>query len=94
MFAGGRLSQITVRTAGSQVLPPTSRSSFQGSALRCEFDGVLLAGFRYEDDRARAARPQHGVAWLAALSLGGPMLPVRIQFATRFFGDATMYLQP
>ncbi len=94
VFDGRRLSQITVRTAGTQLLAPTGRSSFQGQALRCEFDGQLLAGFRYADDRARAARPQHGVAWLAATTPGGPMLPVRIQFATRFFGDATMYVQP
>lgn len=94
VFDGRRLSEITVHTVGQQELPPTGRSSFTGQALRCEFDGRLLAGFRYEDDRARAARPQHGVAWLAAMAPGGPMLPVRIQFATRFFGDATMYLQP
>ncbi len=94
IFDGRRLSQIWVRTGGLQVLPPTARSSFRGQTLRCDFDGQLLAGFKYGDDRARAARAQHGVAWLAPLTPGGAYLPVRIQFATRFFGDATMYLAP
>lgn len=94
VFDGRRLSQITVETVGTQVLPPTDRSSFSGPALRCDFDGRLLAGFKYDDNRARAARPRHGVAWLARLSPDGPMVPVRLQFDTPFFEDVTMYLQP
>lgn len=93
VFDGRRLSQITVDTAGIQLLPPTTLSSFAGPALRCDFDGRLLAGFRYDDNRARAARPRHGIAWLARLSPGGPLLPVRLQFSTPFFDDVTMYLQ-
>ncbi len=93
-FDGRRLSEITVRTAGMQMLARTSLSIFAGPALRCDFDGRLLAGFKFEDDRARAARPRRGSAWFARLSPGGPLLPVRLQFATPFFDDATMYLQP
>lgn len=92
IFDGRRLSQIWVRTGGPEVLPASARSMFQGPTLRCDFEGRLLAGFKYGDDRARAARPQRGSAWLASMSVGGPMLPVRIRFSTRFFGDATMYL--
>ena len=80
------------RTAGMQVLEATSRSVFQGPALRCDFEGRLLAGFPRDEDRARAGRPRSGTAWFAQLSPGGPSLPVRITFETRFFGHATMYL--
>jgi hypothetical protein len=91
MFDGRRLSLVTAHTAGMQTLQPTERSVFQGPALRCEFEGRLIAGFRFDDDRARVARPQHGIAWLAAPS-GGQPVPVRIQFETPFFGASTMYL--
>jgi len=94
IFDGRRLSDVTAHTAGVQVLPPTGRSVFKGAALRCDFDGRLIAGFRYDDDRARAARPQHGVAWLAAAVPGGPIVPVRIQFQTPLLGQSTMYLAP
>ena len=94
VFDGRRLSQIAVQTTGMQVLPRTDRSEFAGQALRCDFDGTLLAGFKYSDNRARAARPRHGIAWFARIAPGGPLLPVRLQFATPFFEDVTMYLQP
>lgn len=94
VFDGRRLSEIAATTTGAEVLPQTDRSVFHGSTLRCDFTGTLLAGFKYEDNRARAARPQHGVAWFAPLQPGGPPLPVRVQFATPFFSDATLYLAP
>jgi len=94
VFDGRRLSEIAAVTAGTEVLPETDRSVFHGPALRCDFTGTLLAGFKYEDNRARAARPQHGAAWFAPLRPGGPPLPVRVRFATPFFGDAILYLAP
>ncbi len=93
-FDGRRLSEITAHTVGIQMLPRSDLSSFSGPALRCDFEGQLLAGFKFDDDRARAARPKHGTAWLARLTPDGPMLPVRVRFETQFFDDATMYLQP
>ncbi len=92
VFDGRRLSEIAATTVGEETLPQTDRSTFQGSTLRCDFTGTLLAGFKFEDNRAREARPQHGIAWLARLQPGGPMLPMRVRFATPFFGDAILYL--
>lgn len=92
LFDGRRLTEVESHTVGTQVLEATSRSVFQGSALRCDFEGRLLAGFPSDEDRARAARPHGGSAWFAQLSPGGPPLPVRIVFETRFFGHTTMYL--
>lgn len=52
----------------------------------------MVAGFRLGDDHARDSRPLRGSAWLAPVVSGGPPLPVRMSFETRWFGDATMYL--
>ncbi len=91
-FDGRRLADITARTVGEEVLPRTGRSMFAGPALRCDFEGHQLAGFMRDEDRARLMRPHRGSAWFAAAEPGGPLLPVRIAFETRWFGDATMYL--
>lgn len=91
-YDGRRLAELSARTAGQETLEPTSRSSFAGPALRCDFEGRQLAGFMLDGDRAAAQRPQRASAWFAATALGGPMIPVRMQFETRFVGNVTMYL--
>ncbi len=91
-FDGRRLSEMEARTVGQEQLPATSRSSFAGPALRCDFEGRQTGGFALDADRAELARPQRGSAWFAATVPGGPLIPVRVSFTTRLFGDATMYL--
>jgi hypothetical protein len=91
-FDGLRLADIAAHTAGRETIPASSRSSYSGPALRCDFDGRLQAGFLRDDDRAEAARPQHGSAWLAPAVPGGPPIPVQLTFETRWSGQATMYL--
>ena len=93
-FDGRRLAELTAHTAGREVLEQTSRSSFAGPALRCDFEGRQLAGFRLDADRTAAQRPRRGTAWFAAASPGGPMIPVRMQFETDLIGNLTMYLAP
>jgi hypothetical protein len=90
-FDGRRAVEIEAHTAGEEMLEPTSRSSFAGKALRCDFAGRMQAGFLFGDDRERDSRPMHGSAWLAPLA-GGPRLPVRMAFETKWFGESTMYL--
>jgi hypothetical protein len=92
VFDGRRLSEIAATDAGQEMLEPTRRSSFSGPATRCDFEGRLLAGFMLDDDRARAARPQTGSAWMARLLPNAPPLPVRMTFQTRWLGHVTMYL--
>lgn len=91
-FDGRRLAVLQARTVAQEFLPPYSRSSFSGNALHCAFDGKILAGFRLDEDRQTQQREQHGDAWFASVTPGGPMIPIRISFHTRWFGDATMYL--
>ena len=91
-FDGRRAVEIAARTVGPERLEPSARSTFTGQALRCDFEGTLLAGFLRDADQAAARRPQRGSAWLAPVVPGGPPVPVRISFETRWFGPATMYL--
>ena len=91
-YDGRRAYEIDAHTGGEQQLEPTSRSSFAGNALRCDFTGRMLAGFKPDEDRTRASRPLHGSAWLAPAVPGAPPLPVRMAFETRWFGDVIMYL--
>jgi hypothetical protein len=89
-FDGRRLSVLEARTAGTQVLEPSSRSVFAGPALRCDFVGRQTGGFMLNEDRERLLRPHEGSAWFATVN--GVTMPVRMAFRTRWFGDATMYL--
>jgi hypothetical protein len=91
-YDGRRVVEIEAHTVGEEMLESTTRSSFAGKALRCDFSGRLLAGFKFGDDRARDSKTMHGSAWLASVVPGGPPLPVRMAFETRWFGDAIMYL--
>jgi hypothetical protein len=92
VFDGRRLSVIIVHTAGMQTLAATGRSSWQGPALRCDFEGRQLGGFARDRPREQEARPRKGTAWLARLTPDGPPLPVRVAFENRWVGTATMYL--
>lgn len=91
-FDGRRLASLRSWTIGTEVLPPSTVSTFSGPALHCEFEGRQLGGFMLDESRDTLQRPQRGSAWFAAVSPGGPILPVRISFHTRWFGDATMYI--
>ncbi len=91
-FDGRRLSELQAHTVGEETLAATSRSLFQGTALRCDFEGRQLAGFLRDADQSALRRPQRGSAWFARLTPGAAPVPVRISFNLRSFGDATMYL--
>ena len=92
-FDGHRLSQITAHTMGTEIVPPDSRSSFSGPALRCDIEGRLLAGFPKDagpNDMLR--RVQHSSVWLAPAQPGIPPVPVLLSVEVRLVGHMTMYL--
>jgi len=91
-FDGRRLADLSAHTAGVEDLPRTSRSSFSGRALRCDFTGHQLGGFIHDVSRTELQKPQHGSAWFASVRAGEPPIPVRFSFQTRVFGEATAYL--
>ena len=71
-FDGRRLAEVSARTVGEELLPPSSRSTFSGQALRCDFEGRQRAGFLRGADQERLRQPLHGSAWLAADPPGRP----------------------
>lgn len=91
-FDGRRLFEVESRTVGWEALPSDTISAIAGPALRCDFEGRVLAGFLLNSDRDSAARPQQGTAWFARLTPDAPMLPVRMRFTIRWIGSATMTL--
>lgn len=92
LFDGRRASQVSARTIGVEMLPATSRSSYAGPALRCDFEARTLAGFRRSDDAEYRSRPYLGSAWFARPMPQAFPVPVRITFETRALGTARMYI--
>jgi Protein of unknown function (DUF3108) len=91
-FDGRVLQAFESRTAGVEDLPPSSRSSFSGHTLRCDFTERHLAGFRVGNGRDDDLRQHRGSIWLAQIVPATSPLPVRIAIETRWLGQATIYL--
>ena len=92
IFDGIRLSSLTARTVGSQMMPKNDDSPFGGLALRCDFTGLQLAGFLHNADEARMRQPQTGTAWLQKVLPDMPPLPVRVTFEHPRLGALTVLL--
>ncbi|MBP0493582.1 DUF3108 domain-containing protein [Pararoseomonas indoligenes] len=90
-FDGRRLSETTARSRGREQFAP-ARDEWSGTALRCDFEGRFLAGFRKDEDREAARRPQTGTAWLGEAAPGRPLIPVRIDSVNRWFGTISARL--
>lgn len=91
-FDGRWTTRIAVKTAGEETLEPTTRSPFNGTALRCDIEGQQLAGFWRDKDEAALHKPHRATVWFARAMPGQPLVPVRIAIETRGFGEATLYL--
>jgi hypothetical protein len=91
VFDGRRRSDFETTGRGWDRVPAW-RGSWTGVALRCGFEGRMVAGFRHDQDRSEAAAPQRGTAWIAAPYPGAPAIPVRMDIPTRWFGTATAVL--
>ncbi|WP_170984881.1 DUF3108 domain-containing protein [Roseomonas sp. AR75] len=91
VFDGRRRSEIETRSEGRERILPW-RNAWHGDALRCGYEGRLVAGFRRDEDRARQEEPQRGTAWVASPYAGAPQIPVRVDIPTRWFGTVTAVL--
>jgi hypothetical protein len=91
VFDGRRLSEIDARTVG-RVAASGEAGRWQVETLRCDFAGQQLAGFLHDAGLAWQRRPHNGAAWIAKVVPGGPPVPVRLTFETRWVGDIAMVL--
>ena len=91
VFDGRRRSTYRLQTVGMEVVRPW-REAWHGQALRCGFEGRLVAGFRLDQPRERAGQPQTGTVWIASPFPGAPALPVRLETQNRWVGTATAVL--
>ena len=91
IYDGRRLTTLTARTERWEMLPP-ARGEWSGRALRCAFEGRLVAGFHKDNNGPEARRPTQGTAWLAEVVPGAPPIPVRIETQTRWFGTMSAHL--
>jgi hypothetical protein len=92
VFDGFQLRRATSRSAGHDVLAPSSRSVFAGPALRCQTESAMLAGFLKNVPVAGQMKPRHSTVWLAPLSPGGLALPVRMVFDADLLGSIVVDL--
>lgn len=91
VFDGRRRSDFTTGGGRWERIQPW-RSAWAGDALRCDFEGRQVAGFRRDGEGREAAAPQRGTVWFAAPYAGAPPVPVRVDIPTRWFGTATAVL--
>jgi Protein of unknown function (DUF3108) len=90
VFDGRRRAEYQAVTEGRDRL---AEPGFAGEALRCGIAMRVLAGRHAGQDPEPAKTPQHATAWLARLSADGPVLPVRIDLPSRWFGTIRIQLQ-
>jgi hypothetical protein len=91
VFDGRRRSDFVSRTGGREIIRPW-RGGWHGEALRCAFEGRLVAGLRRDQTREEASAPQLVTAWMAAPFPGAPPIPVRAEIPSRWFGPTTAIL--
>ena len=92
-YDGRRVSEIKARTVGMETLPPESRSSYSGPAMRCDLQTHQTAGFPPDagpDDMVH--KINHSSVWLIPAKPGMAPVPARMSFEVRLFGHLTIYL--
>jgi Protein of unknown function (DUF3108) len=92
VFDGRRISHLTAHVVGREAPPSSAKSHYDVPALRCDFEGQEMAGFLKNEPEADQRRTRHGIAWLAPLQPGAPLVPERIVFEHKVLGQVTLYL--
>jgi hypothetical protein len=92
IFDGRRVSHLAAHVAGREPPPASPKSRYDLPALRCDFEGQELAGFLKNEPEADQRRTRHGIAWLAPVVPGAPLVPERVIFEHKLLGQVTLYL--
>ena len=91
VFDGRQRSDFSAGNGRREVILPW-RDAWRGEALRCDVEGVQVAGFRRDGEGRENATPRRGTAWIAAPYPGAAPVPVRVDMPSRWFGTATAVL--
>ncbi|MCK8785034.1 DUF3108 domain-containing protein [Roseomonas sp. NAR14] len=89
VFDGRRRTEFAVRTTGVQRI---AAGPWSGEALRCDYLSRVTDGQR-RDAGDEAGEPRPGTVWFARPLPGAPLLPVRVEAPTRWFGTAVATLE-
>ena len=92
VFDGKRRFNIVLKDDGTEVLPPSRYSKFEGEAMRCTLTVEPVAGFEPKDQkRGWMAVQNHTEAhhmlptiWLARVGDSDQVVPVRMQIASEY----------
>ena len=92
VFDGKRRYNITLSDNGTEILPPSRYSSFQGEAMRCTITVEPVAGFVAKDAKRgwmavqnhTAERNKPPILWLARMKETGQVVPVRMEIASTY----------
>jgi hypothetical protein len=92
VFDGKRRFNIAMTDEGTETLPPSRYSSFEGEAIRCTLKIEPVAGFKPKDaKRGWMAVQNHTeerhklpTLWLARMKDSGQVIPVRMEIASAY----------
>lgn len=92
VFDGKRRYNIALSDNGTEVLPPSRYSSFEGTAMRCTIVVEPVAGFGKKDSKRGWMAVQNHTEelkklptlWLARLKDSGQVVPVRMEIASTY----------
>lgn len=78
LFDGLRLTTLSLQTAGEQRLPSGGPWDWGEIALRCDFVGQQVKGFKFSSDKSKLHNPQPGRVWFEKIGKLG-LVAVRIE---------------
>lgn len=78
LFDGLRLTTLSLQTAGEERLPSGGPWDWGENALRCNFVGQQVKGFRFSSDKSKLHNPQPGRVWFEKIGNLG-LVAVRIE---------------
>ncbi|MCP1229486.1 DUF3108 domain-containing protein [Acetobacter indonesiensis] len=91
VFDGLRLTTLSFQSAGEQKIPSGGPLDWGEAALRCNFVGQQIKGFKFSSEKSKLRNPQPGRAWFEKIGTMG-LVAVRIELDHPKLGHITVLL--
>ncbi|MDN7352952.1 DUF3108 domain-containing protein [Acetobacter senegalensis] len=91
VFDGLRLTTLSVQAGSEQKLPSSGPLDWGEAALRCNFVGQQIKGFKLSNERSKLRNPQPGRAWFERIGAAG-FVAVRLELDHPKLGHITVLL--